>query len=160
MGRKTLGVVVAITGLAIVVAIGFLIWNHLNEGVQAYEQGVVRAIRDECSTLLQEIGDDEIPAGRTQGEVAFCVREGNFSIDDLNRAGEGELASRLLEWASSRADGRQPSRLSPVTSGMPERPQRCGHPGEPCWSRLKADFVAILVRLERGDLERREQLRQ
>jgi hypothetical protein len=88
---------VAIIGVVVVAAIGCGSWMVLGDLAKAHQGDHAKLVGGECSTLLRHLESTEIPGGHSQGEVAFCLREGYFSIDDLNSAGRGDLVKRLQD---------------------------------------------------------------
>jgi hypothetical protein len=97
---------VAVTCVAALVAIGIGYWQTIEMLSKAHQHDDAKLKGGECSWLLQHLEGGEMPEGRSQGEVAFCVREGHFSTDDLDRAGRHDLVERLFEGGSATdADG-------------------------------------------------------
>ena len=88
---------VAMACVVALAAIGFGYWMVLREMARAHQDDSARFLSAECSRLLGYVQDNEMPDGRSQDEIAFCVREGHFSVDDLNRVGTGDLVEHLRD---------------------------------------------------------------
>jgi hypothetical protein len=96
---KGLRLLVAVTCVAVLAAIGYWSWKALDSEARARTEAAaaeeLRVMRSACATILRQIRENQVSPDVTVGLVAGCINDGYFSILELNRAGRGDMAQQL-----------------------------------------------------------------
>lgn len=91
-----LKVLVAVTCVAVLSAIGFWSWKTLDDQVRATERATLMTAQGDCNRLLQDLEDGR--GDHVMAEPAWCISQGHFTVEDLRRLGRDDVAARVEDY--------------------------------------------------------------